>query len=56
MLLSEYAMLSHLSLLVILHYLGKHELQKLGLFSHAVGLPKITQIWLAMSSTLINQF
>jgi len=28
--------LSHLPLLVSLHYLGKHEPQKFGLFSHAV--------------------
>jgi len=40
MLLSEYAihgnLLSHLPLLVSLHYLGKHEPQKFGLFSHAI--------------------
>jgi len=29
-------LLSHLSLLISLHYLGKHEPQKLGLFSHAM--------------------
>jgi len=29
-------LLSNLPLLVSLHYLGKYELQKFGLFSHAV--------------------
>jgi len=29
-------LLSHLPLLVSLHYLGKHETQKFGLISHAV--------------------
>jgi len=48
--------LSHLSVLVSLYYLGKHEPQKLGLFSHVCYILKMTLIWLDISSTFINQF
>ena len=44
---------------MFLHYLGKnqHEPQKLSLFSYAVyRVWKTTLLWLAISSTFINQF
>ena len=51
-------LLSHLSQLMLLHYLGKHEHepQKLSFQSCCIPVSKTTLLWLAISSTFINQF
>ena len=45
-------LLPHLPLLVSLHYLGKHEIWSL----QSCCIPKITLIWLAISSTEKTHF